>query len=214
MRGVTGEVTASVVQAPAVLTIQLKRFSFLHLWGGKISRHINFPETLDVGPFMSDARNKEHAPVLYDLYGVVVHQGHDLHSGHYYSYVKTGGNWTMMDDASVTPVSIKHVLRDSAYVLMYTRRVPKGASPKLTAAASVELPTLLSLEPSSAVSTASSSSMSDIIDDLEDVQQHESELGFETFATRRRERNRTWYPRWSVALLCVLIPVTCQTLSQ
>jgi hypothetical protein len=37
-----------------VLTVQLKRFSFHGFHGGKIGRHIAFPETFDLAPYMSD----------------------------------------------------------------------------------------------------------------------------------------------------------------
>ncbi len=39
---------------------------------------------------------------IYDLYGVLVHQGHSMHSGHYYCFVKApNGVWNKMDDSTV-----------------------------------------------------------------------------------------------------------------
>ncbi len=39
---------------------------------------------------------------VYDLYGVLVHQGHSMHSGHYYCFVKApNGVWNKMDDSTV-----------------------------------------------------------------------------------------------------------------
>ena len=41
----------------------------------------------------------------YDLYGVLVHQGHSMHSGHYFCFVKApNGVWNRMDDSTVGQV--------------------------------------------------------------------------------------------------------------
>lgn len=41
----------------------------------------------------------------YELYGVLVHQGHSMHSGHYYCFVKApNGVWNRCDDSSVGQV--------------------------------------------------------------------------------------------------------------
>ena len=69
--------------------VQLKRFSFHGMFGGKINRHIEFPTALDLAPYMSDSTAR--GPTLYDLVGVVVHAGRDAQSGHYYSFVKPSG---------------------------------------------------------------------------------------------------------------------------
>jgi ubiquitin carboxyl-terminal hydrolase 36/42 len=70
----------------------------------KISKHISFPDKLKLGKYMSHGDSKaaqstydgpptmalctEPAVYSYTLYGVVVHSGGSLSSGHYYSYVK------------------------------------------------------------------------------------------------------------------------------
>ena len=42
-------------------------------------------------------------PVLYQLYGVVVHSGHSPDHGHYYAYVKAPNKtWYCMNDSSVS----------------------------------------------------------------------------------------------------------------
>lgn len=44
-------------------------------------------------------------PALYDLYAVLVHSGHSVHSGHYYSYVRApNGIWHICDDTHVAQV--------------------------------------------------------------------------------------------------------------
>ncbi len=45
---------------------------------------------------------------LYDLYGVLVHHGHSVNSGHYICYVKAAnGLWHLADDHRVTSVGEK-----------------------------------------------------------------------------------------------------------
>ena len=45
------------------------------------------------------------APLLYDLYAVLVHSGHSVHSGHYYAYVRApNGIWHICDDTHVAQV--------------------------------------------------------------------------------------------------------------
>ena len=43
----------TIFRAPFVLTVLLKRFSFMHSHGGKISKHVEFPAVLDLHDFMS-----------------------------------------------------------------------------------------------------------------------------------------------------------------
>lgn len=67
--------------------------------GGKVTRHIAFPELLDLRPFMSKVNA---GALLYQLYGVLVHDGHSTNSGHYYCYVMTAkGDWYCMNDHMV-----------------------------------------------------------------------------------------------------------------
>jgi len=42
--------------------------------------------------------------VLYELYGMIVHYGCTIFSGHYYvSFIKSNGLWHLFDDDQVTP---------------------------------------------------------------------------------------------------------------
>ena len=101
---------------PNILTVQLKRFD-LRLMGGKIDKWIEYPKQLNLGPYTT-ARGK----VLYNLYGVLVHSGHSVHSGHYYCFVKSpAGAWLCCDDATVRQVSEKLVLAQKAYMLFYVK---------------------------------------------------------------------------------------------
>lgn len=74
---------------------------------GKLRGHhslaqVDFDTTLDMAPYMSDRRC---SPKLYQLYGVLVHQGHSVHSGHYYCFVRAAnGLWHQMNDNTVSQV--------------------------------------------------------------------------------------------------------------
>ena len=84
---------------PQVLVLQLKRFEFSML-GHKLSKAVDYGTELDLAPYLSDRRA---APLPYDLYAVLVHAGHSLHSGHYYCYVRApNGLWHRMDDRAVS----------------------------------------------------------------------------------------------------------------
>ncbi|XP_071622862.1 ubiquitin carboxyl-terminal hydrolase 36-like [Heliangelus exortis] len=102
--------------APQVLTLCLKRFD--DFAGGKISKFVNYPEILDLEPYMSEAVEQE----IYSLYAVLVHSGDTCHSGHYFCYIKANdGQWYKMDDSFVTGCIIDTVLTQEAYLLFYLR---------------------------------------------------------------------------------------------
>lgn len=104
---------------PKVLTIQLKRFEFNTLFGGKINKTVQYQEYLDMRPFMSD---KEGPKEWYRLYAVLVHYGYSCHSGHYYCYVRnSNGIWYSMNDSMVSQVSKATVLSQQAYLLFYIK---------------------------------------------------------------------------------------------
>ncbi|PNW88012.1 hypothetical protein CHLRE_01g010800v5 [Chlamydomonas reinhardtii] len=84
---------------------------------------------------------------VYNLTGVLVHQGSSLHSGHYYAFVRDAGDrWALMNDSAVTPLaSFAEVSREQAYMLFYTRTTmkrprepPPPAPPPPAAAAAAE----------------------------------------------------------------------------
>ena len=63
---------------------------------------VEFETELDLGPFMSNRRGP---PQPYSLYGVLVHSGHSVHSGHYFAFVKApNGLWHQQDDDRVSQV--------------------------------------------------------------------------------------------------------------
>lgn len=63
---------------------------------------VDFETELDLAPFMSNRRGP---PQPYSLYGVLVHSGHSVHSGHYFAFVKApNGLWHQLDDNHVSQV--------------------------------------------------------------------------------------------------------------
>ncbi|KAL0350159.1 UNVERIFIED_CONTAM: Ubiquitin carboxyl-terminal hydrolase 17 [Sesamum radiatum] len=116
----------TVLEAPNILTIVLKRFRSGNL--EKLNKLVQFPEVLNLAPYMSGMNDKY--PV-YDLYAVVVHLGvmNAAYSGHYVSYVKDfQGDWFRIDDSRVSRVDLETVLSVEAYILFYARQTPRGAS--------------------------------------------------------------------------------------
>jgi len=77
------------------------------MMGGKVTRHIVFPEVLDLEPYVSsglrDSSQNSVDEYRYRLYGVLVHEGHSTSSGHYYCYVMMAdGSWYCMNDHIVS----------------------------------------------------------------------------------------------------------------
>lgn len=60
---------------------------------------------------------------LYDLYGVIHHQG-ALSGGHYVASIKseTDGQWRLFNDAQIYEIHARDVVDSSAYILFYLRR--------------------------------------------------------------------------------------------
>lgn len=78
-------------KGPLVLTIHLKRFENIQGKINKVSRHINFQETLSLKSYMSHETSES---LVYDLQGIIVHVGPLCESGHYYSCIKnSNGIW-------------------------------------------------------------------------------------------------------------------------
>ena len=79
---------------PAVLTIHLKRFQQTMSGLRKVSKHVQFPLSLDLAPFCSSTSiSMENVPsgvdeIKYYLFGVVEHSG-SLRGGHYTAFVNT-----------------------------------------------------------------------------------------------------------------------------
>jgi ubiquitin carboxyl-terminal hydrolase 36/42 len=109
----------SIRCAPNILTIALKRFQGGRF--GKLNKRISFPETFDLGPYMSGGGEGSD---VYKLYAVIVHLDmlNASFFGHYICYVKDfRGNWYRIDDSEVEKVELEDVLSQRAYMLLYSR---------------------------------------------------------------------------------------------
>ncbi|NXS29377.1 UBP42 hydrolase, partial [Pomatostomus ruficeps] len=109
--------TVTVHHAPRVLTLCLERAD---QWTGtKISKFVEYPEYLDLRPYMSDTAGE---PLLCSLYAIVVHSGDTCLEGHFLCYTKaSNGLWYRMDDEFVDSCDIPTVLGQQAYLLFYAR---------------------------------------------------------------------------------------------
>ncbi|CAL1385230.1 unnamed protein product [Linum trigynum] len=108
----------TIRKAPNILTIALKRFQSGRF--GKLNKRINFPETLDLSPYVSEGDGSD----VYKLYAVVVHIDmlNASFFGHYICYIKNlQGDWFRFDDCKVTHVELAEVLSQGAYMLLYSR---------------------------------------------------------------------------------------------
>ncbi|XP_061348658.1 ubiquitin carboxyl-terminal hydrolase 25 [Gastrolobium bilobum] len=119
----------SILQAPNVLVIQLKRFE--GILGVKIDKAVAFEEVLVLSSFMAKA-SQDPQPE-YKLFGTIVHSGYSPESGHYYSYIKDAmGRWYCCDDSCVTVATLQEVLSEKVYILFFSRTnqrpVPNGNS--------------------------------------------------------------------------------------
>lgn len=138
----------SLWRLPPIVIIHLKRFQFTQQMRRKLRELVVFPiEGLDLSRIMaSDGISKNEASgsengsddnasrpksngrddMLYDLYGVVHHQG-ALSGGHYVASLKSeiDGQWRLYNDAQIYEIHARDVVDSSAYILFYIRR---GAS--------------------------------------------------------------------------------------
>ncbi|NWW24004.1 UBP42 hydrolase, partial [Falcunculus frontatus] len=96
----------TVHHAPRVLMLCLERAD--QRTGTKISKFVEYPEHLDLRPYMSDTAGE---PLLCSLYAIVVHSGDTCLEGHFLCYTKaSNGLWYRMDDEFVDSCDIHTVL--------------------------------------------------------------------------------------------------------
>ncbi|KAM8786906.1 ubiquitin carboxyl-terminal hydrolase 17-like protein 6 [Rhynchonycteris naso] len=122
LKKVPASKTLTLHTSSKVLILVLKRFS--DFTGSKMEKEVQYPEHLDVRPYLSQ---QGAGPLAYELYAVLVHAGWTCHSGHYFCYIKaTDGQWFKMDDAQVTACDVSSALSQRAYVLFYIQKKELG----------------------------------------------------------------------------------------
>ncbi|XP_042519593.1 ubiquitin carboxyl-terminal hydrolase 25-like [Macadamia integrifolia] len=108
----------SILKAPNILVVQLKRFEGIH--GGKIDRSIAFEDVLVLSSYMCKA-SQDPCPE-YNLFGTIVHSGYSPESGHYYAYIKDAiGRWYCCNDSHVSLSTLQEVLSEKVYILFFSR---------------------------------------------------------------------------------------------
>ena len=106
----------SLERAPAVMCIQLKRFSVM---GNKLMKQIQISEYLNLGKYLAKAP-ASNQNYRYRLTSMVTHLGMQSTGGHYTAVgLAPNGNYYCYDDDRVRPMQIDQVLRTNAYVLFY-----------------------------------------------------------------------------------------------
>lgn len=108
----------SIVQAPNILVIQLKRFE--GIFGGKIDKAIAFEEVLVLSSFM--CKTSQDPNPEYKLFATIVHSGFSPDSGHYYAYIKDAiGRWYCCNDSYVSVSTLQEVSSEKVYILFFSR---------------------------------------------------------------------------------------------
>lgn len=103
-------------QFPPVLHLQLKRFKYDFIVDDlvKIDDFYEFPDTIDLAPYIDDELPHKNEDWVYKLHGVLVHQGLIL-NGHYYAMIKpnANGGWLKFDDDKVTKATPHQVFEEN-----------------------------------------------------------------------------------------------------
>tara|TARA_B110001469_G_scaffold127216_1_gene147245 strand:+ start:348 stop:1217 length:870 start_codon:yes stop_codon:yes gene_type:complete len=100
-----------------ILVFLLKRYTTTQSQRFKNTRHIAFPNLLDLTDISLDTRSRS-----YSLQGVCVHDG-SFGGGHYYAICKNQLNetWYEYNDTRVTEISEDTLHRSSPYIFFYKR---------------------------------------------------------------------------------------------
>lgn len=97
-----------------LIVVQLKLYNKC----GKINRHIEYSESLDMTPY-----TVEQEKTIYELVGFVVHMG-NLHGGHYYSICKNliDKKWRLYNDTQIQILNENQIFHQKPYILFYKRQ--------------------------------------------------------------------------------------------
>ncbi|KXL41610.1 hypothetical protein M433DRAFT_6726 [Acidomyces richmondensis BFW] len=119
---------------PNVLHLQLKRFEYDFQRDAmmKVNDRYEFPEILDLSPYLDEAADKSE-PYIYHLHGVLVHSG-DLNAGHYYAFLKPekNGQFYRFDDDRVTRATKREAIDENFggdYTIGMNGQLTRGQNP-------------------------------------------------------------------------------------
>lgn len=116
---VTAKKHFSLVTAPSLLCVTLKRFSK----NGKINRNIEVtPELTTTKYFVKPSVNSPNSQWMYRLVAVINHKGKTKSSGHYTTVVCSQNNKLYeFNDSTVLQVNATAIKGNEAYILFYER---------------------------------------------------------------------------------------------
>ncbi|GFP81444.1 ubiquitin carboxyl-terminal hydrolase 22 [Phtheirospermum japonicum] len=129
----------SLEKLPLVLCLHIKRFehSPTRKMSRKIDRHLKFPFSLDMSPYLSssiikkrfgnrifsfEGEEKSDNSTDFEVFAVVTHSGM-LESGHYMTYLRLRNQWYKCDDAWITEVDEEVVRASQCYLIFYAQKV-------------------------------------------------------------------------------------------
>lgn len=111
-----------VAEPPAVLIVQLNRFTYTdHGEQVKLEKPVKYRSVLTLGKHVCQTKIDNEQPT-YDLFATISHHGRTMTSGHYSADVRVKNKWLRIDDTSVTTISPKDAFHGGAYLLCYRRR--------------------------------------------------------------------------------------------
>lgn len=115
---------------PRTLNLQLMRFVFDRKTGHKkkLNTFINFPEVLDMGPFMEKTDEK----CVYELSAVLIHRGISAYSGHYIAHVRDAlsNDWYKFNDEEIEKMEGKKLQLGLEEDIAETVKTPQARKPK------------------------------------------------------------------------------------
>ncbi|KAL0407870.1 UNVERIFIED_CONTAM: Ubiquitin C-terminal hydrolase 22 [Sesamum radiatum] len=102
----------------------------------KIDRHLQFPFSLDMRPYLSSSIVRKRfgnrifsfegeetdVSTEFEVFAVVTHSGM-LESGHYVTYLRLRNQWYKCDDAWITEVDEDVVRASQCYLIFYVQKV-------------------------------------------------------------------------------------------
>ncbi|KAI3812661.1 hypothetical protein L1987_17373 [Smallanthus sonchifolius] len=131
----------SIKRLPLVLCLHVKRFehSLVRKASRKIDRHLQFPFSLDMTPYVSSSivrkrfgnrifafeGDEAEFSTNFEVFAVITHSGM-LESGHYMTYLRLNEQWYKCDDAWITEVDDEVVRASQIYLVFYVQKPNSG----------------------------------------------------------------------------------------
>jgi ubiquitin carboxyl-terminal hydrolase 7 len=127
------EMGIEFLEFPSILQLHLRRFEFDFHWDRMmmINDRFEFPETIDLSPFLAKEADRSRS-AKFDLYGVLVHTG-SAQGGHYFAFLRPSmaPEWFQFNDTRVSRATSQQAIQDnygsaaqatSGYMLIYVRQ--------------------------------------------------------------------------------------------